>query len=186
MSDKTTITVCRETALKIGKLTRERGLSLLKVASEALDLAAEVVRDGKTPAEVIPLVKLHKVAPVFDMVYMPLGIVAEILKDADADDYLIQFYDYGRELGAALSKEVKLSELLKNGDVLKSLIPARRVEFQRGNLVVMLPPRSGKLAHLFASFLRGLLDGFGCTRHTVSTSSNLIEANVSECVSSEG
>ncbi|ABO09016.1 hypothetical protein [Pyrobaculum calidifontis] len=184
MSDKTTITVCREAALKIGKLARERGLSLLKVASEALDLAAEVVIDGKTPAEVIPLVKLHKVAPVFDMVYMPLGIVAEILKDADA--YLIQFYDYGRDLGAALSRELKLSELLKNGDMLRSLIPARRVEFQRGALVVMLPPRSGKLAHLFASFLRGLLDGFGCTRHTVSTSSNLIEANVSECISSEG
>jgi len=184
MSDKTTITVFKESALKIGKLARERGLSLLKVASEALDLAAEVVRDGKTPAEAIPLVKLHKVAPVFDMVYIPLGIVAEILKDAD--DYLIQFYDYGRDLGAALSKEVKLSELLKNGDALRSLIPARRVEFQRGALVIMLPPRSGKLAHLFASFLRGLLDGFGCTRHTVSTSSNLIEANASECVSSEG
>jgi len=186
MSDKTTITVHKESALKIGKLTKERGLSLFKVASEALDLATEVVKDGKTPADIIPLVKLHRVAPVFDMVYMPLGIVAEILKEADTDVYLIQFYDYGKELGAALSKELKLSELLKNGDVLRSLIPARRVEFQRGTLVVMLPPRSGRLVHLFASFLRGLLDGFGCTRHTVSTSSNLIEANVSECIPSEG
>jgi len=91
-------------------------------------------------------------------------------------------YDYGRELGAALSKEVKLSELLKNGDMLRSLIPARRVEFQRDALLVEPAPESGMPTHLLESFLRGLLDGLRCTQYVVSTRSNLIEVDVSECV----
>ena len=94
-------------------------------------------------------------------------------------------YDYGRDLGAALSKELKLSELLKNGDVLRSLIPARRVEFRRGILFVEPAPERGMPTHLLESFLRGLLDGFRCSRYVVSTQSNFIEVDVSECVSSE-
>jgi len=78
-------------------------------------------------------------------------------------------YDYGRDLGAALSKEVKLSELLKNGDALRSLIPVRRVEFQRGVLVVEPAPESEMPTHILESFLRGLLDGFRCTQYVVST-----------------
>jgi len=91
-------------------------------------------------------------------------------------------YDYGRDLGATLSKEVKLSELLKNGDALRSLIPVRRVEFQRGVLVVEPAPESEMLTHLLESFLRGLLDGFRCTVCCIYAHSNLIEVDVSECV----
>ena len=95
-------------------------------------------------------------------------------------------YDYGRDLGAALSREFKLSELLEGGDVLKSLIPARRVEFKGGVLVVEPASEGGVPAHLLELFLRGLLDGFGCTRYVVSRRLDVVEVDVSECVSSEG
>ncbi|MFN3804666.1 MAG: hypothetical protein ACK4SY_06395 [Pyrobaculum sp.] len=177
--EKTTITVEREAAHLLGRLARERGVSITKVASDAIRLAVEALERGVTIDELRGMWKVQEAVKTFDDVFMPVALLTKILEGISRERLLVEFYEYGKELGVALSQELSIRDLFKNHVVLSVILPARMVRCEMQGEVcisVVLPPRSG-LAEFVAATIRGILDGYNVT-HKVETKSNIIRIHI--------
>jgi hypothetical protein len=182
MSGKTTITVDREVALKFSQAAREFGISALRLASDSLEVAIEALRRGYSPKRLQLLVRTASALESQDAFPLPLHIMAAIFEEVDKDKFKIPLYEAGRALGAALSISVQFQELVRDPQMFKLVLPIRNatcnINGQRCVIDLAFAPTARPLLDLFASYLRGLLDGYGLTNHKLHIKENIIEVAV--------
>jgi len=179
VSGKTTITVDRDVALKFSKATRENGISALRLASDSLELTIEALRYGYNPKRLMLLLKMATSLETEDAFPMPIHMLSSIFEELGLGRYKIPFYEAGKALGTTLSVSIKFHELIQDPLMFKLILPIRNAtcNIKSGSCEVNLAfPLSAKgLMELFASYIRGLLDGYGITSHKVQVKENIIE-----------
>jgi hypothetical protein len=183
MSGKTTITVDREVALKFSQVSREFGISALRLASDSLEAAIEALRRGYSPKRLQLLVRTASALESQDVFPLPLHIIAAIFEEVDIDKFKVPLYAAGRALGAALSISVQFQELVRDPQMFKLVLPIRNatcniINGQRCVIDLAFAPTARPLLELFMSYLRGLLDGYGLTNHKLHIKENIIEITV--------
>jgi hypothetical protein len=182
MSDKTTITVDREVALKFSQVSREFGISALRLASDSLEVAIEALRRGYSPKRLQLLVRTASALESMDVFPLPLHIMAAIFEEVDKDKFKVPLYEAGRALGAALSISVQFQELVRDPQMFKLVLPIRNatcnIKGQTYVIDLAFAPTARPLLDLFVSYLRGLLDGYGLANHKLHIKENIIEVTV--------
>jgi hypothetical protein len=182
MSGKTTITVDREVALKFSQVSREFGISALRLASDSLEVAVEALRRGYSPKRLQLLVRTASALESQDAFPLPLHIMAAIFEEVDIDKFKVPLYEAGRALGAALSISVQFQELVRDPQMFKLVLPIRNatcnIKGQTCVIDLAFAPTARPLLDLFVSHLRGLLDGYGLTNHKLHIKENIIEVTV--------
>jgi hypothetical protein len=182
MSSKTTITVDREVALKFSQVSREFGISALRLASDSLEVAIEALRRGYSPKRLQLLVRTASALESQDAFPLPLHIMAAIFEEVDIDKFKVPLYEAGRALGAALSISVQFQELVRDPQMFKLVLPIRNatcnIKGQTCVIDLAFAPAARPLLDLFVSYLRGLLDGYGLTNHKLHIKENIIEVTV--------
>ncbi len=85
-------------------------------------------------------------------------------------------------MGAALSISAQFQELVRDPQMFKLVLPIRNatcnIKGQTYVIDLALAPIARPLLDLFASYLRGLLDGYGLTNHKLHIKENIIEVTV--------
>ncbi len=108
--------------------------------------------------------------------------MAAIFEEVDKDKFKIPLYEAGRALGAALSISVQFQEPVRDPQMFKLMLPirnaTRNIKGQTYVIDLALTPTTRPLLDLFASYSRGLLDGYGLTNHKLHIKENIIEVTV--------
>ncbi len=184
MSSKTTVTVDREVALKLSQIAREFGISALRLASDSLEVAVEALRRGYSPRRLQLLLHAVTAMESQDVFPLPLHVMVAVFEEVDKDRFKIPMYEVGKALGVALSISVQFHDLVKDPEMFKLILPIRSatcsIKGQRCVIDLAFPPTARPLLELFASYLRGLLDGYGLTNHRIYTKENILEIVVDE------
>ena len=177
--DKTTITVDRDVALRCSKLARELGMSFQKLASDALRIVEEVVKDGGSPMDLLYTWRGMKSMSATDTIALPMTILLKFFEDLQPGKFTPDFYEAGREIGIAMSHEITFADLVKRPLIFKILLPLRSAnnrETEREIISTLaIPPYSKRLTPLFSAYIRGLLDAYGYTQHKIEVREHIIE-----------
>ncbi len=103
--------------------------------------------------------------------------MAAIFEEVDKDKFKIPLYEAGRTLGAALSISVQFQELVRDPQMFKPVLLIRNatcnIKGQTCVIDLAFAPTARPLLELFASHLRGLLDGYGLTNHKLHIKENI-------------
>ena len=152
---RTTIMVPKNVATELSHVAKSRGKTLFFVAGEGLKLAAELIKDGFEPSDLIYFWRLYKILSTMDVIPMPMKLVEEVcttmtttLIRMSMDDrlpsdlreemsktvnVLWDIYErYGHQVGTLIRMEFdNLEELLEAVSRLTRLMAVRHVEVKK-------------------------------------------------------
>lgn len=179
MSGKTTITVDRDIALRFSKASREHGISALRLASDSLELAIEALRYGYSPKRLQLLLKMAISLDTEDVFPVPIHLLSSIFEEIGLSRFKVEFYEAGKSLGTLLSVSIKFHELVQDPLMFKQILPIRNatcnIKTNNCDIHLAFPPSAKLLMELFASYIRGLLDGYNISNHRVQVKENVLE-----------
>lgn len=180
--DKTTITVDRDVALRCSKLARELGIPLQKLASDALRIVEEVMKDGGNATDLVLTWRCVKSITTVDTATLPINILLKIFEDLEPGKYVTDFYTSGKEIGVAMSNEITFADLVKRPYILKTLIPIRYANSKETEseitITLSVPSYVKKLTPLISAYIRGILDAYGYTQHKIDIKEHIIEIKI--------
>jgi hypothetical protein len=180
---KTTVPVDSEVAREVSSMAKTQGFSVVKLASDSLKLAVELLRRGITPTKALEMFRLTEKILAFDVVPVPLSyleLVARKWKTCE-DQEVEQFLrETGEKFGKVVTAEYRtFGEFMATASQFFSMFPVARLSFSKsGNTWRIVFTATGELsAKCLGYFAEEAIKQFGCSVKT-SYEGNIIIAEV--------
>lgn len=180
---RTTVPVDSEVAREISSIAKTQGYSMVSLVSDALKLAAELLKRGITPGKALEMFRLFTITLAFDVVPTPLSYLELIAKKWNIceDEEVISFLkEIGQKFGKIISNEFKnFNEFINIASLFFSMVPVSRLSFSRsGNTWRLVFTSTGKQsAECLRYFAEEAIRQFNCRIKTTS-SGNVIVAEI--------
>ncbi|MEM0462633.1 MAG: hypothetical protein QXJ71_10120 [Pyrobaculum sp.] len=181
---RTTVPVESEVAKEASSVAKAQGYSVVKLASDALKLAVELLRRGITPGKAIEMFRLLEKALAFDVVPVPLSyleLVAKKWKTCEDEEVIAFLKETGAKFGKIAVQDFRsFGEFMAVASQFFSLLPVSRLSFSRsGNTWRIVFAATGEMSvKCLGYFAEEAIRQFGCTVKT-TYESNVIVAEVS-------
>lgn len=181
---RSTVPVEGDVAREVASLAKSHGFSIIRLATDALRLAAEMLKRGVTPANALEMYKLFEKIIAFDVVPVPLSFFEllakkwDICNDPETESYL---RETGEKFAKTLLSEFKtFGELIRAASLLFAQFPTARFNISKaGNIwKIYFAPAGPLSAKCLVYFAEGVIRQFGCTAKI--TLNSVITAEV-EC-----
>jgi hypothetical protein len=132
---KTTVPVDSEVAKEVSSVAKAQGFSVVKLASDSLKLAVELLRRGITPTKALEMFGLTEKILAFDVVPVPLSyleLMARKWKTCE-DQEVEQFLrETGEKFGKVVAAEYRtFGEFMATASQFFSMFPVARLSFSR-------------------------------------------------------
>ncbi|MEM4651268.1 MAG: hypothetical protein QW086_05515 [Pyrobaculum sp.] len=180
---KTTVPVDSEVAKEVSSVAKTQGFSVVKLASDSLKLAVELLRRGITPTKALEMFRLAEKILAFDVVPVPLSyleLVARKWKTCE-DQEVEQFLrETGEKFGKVVAAEYRtFGEFMATASQFFSMFPVARLSFSRsGNTWRIVFTSTGELSvKCLGYFAEEAIKQFGCSVKT-SYEGNIIIAEL--------
>jgi hypothetical protein len=169
---KTTVPVDADVAKEVSSLAKSQGFSVVKLASDSLKLAAELLRRGITPTRAVEMFRLTEKILAFDVVPVPLSYLELLAKKWNVceDEEVKRFLrEVGEKFGKVVAAEYKtFGEFMAVASHFFSMLPVARLSFSRsGNTWRIVFTATGEFSvKCLAYFAEEAIKQFGCTVKT--------------------
>lgn len=180
---RTTVPVESEVAKEISAVAKAQGFSVLRLVSDSLKLAVELLKRGITPTRAVEMFRLMEKVLAFDVVPVPLSYLELLAKKWNTcDDGEVKRYlrEVGEKFGKVLTSEFRtFGELMQVAAQFFSLLPVARVNFSKtGNTWRIVFVSAGETSvKCLGYFAEEAVKQFGCAVR-VEYSGNTIVAEV--------
>jgi len=180
---KTTVPVDSDVAKEVSSVAKTQGFSVVKLVSDSLKLAVELLRRGITPAKALEMFKLFEKVLAFDVVPVPLSyleLVARKWKVCEHQEMERFLREIGEKFGKIVAAEYRtFGELMAVASQFFSMLPVARLSFNRsGNVWRIVFTTTGELSvRCLGYFAEEAIKQFGCSVKT-SYEGNIIVAEV--------
>ncbi|CCC81823.1 hypothetical protein [Thermoproteus tenax] len=165
---KSTVPVEGDVAREVASLARSHGLSVIRLATDSLKLAAEMLKRGITPSNALEMYKLLEKVMAFDAVPVPLSLMELLAKrwnicdDPEVENFL---RETGEKFGKTLLSEFKtFGELVRTASLFLAQFPTARFTINRAGGVwkIYFAPAGPLSAKCLVHFAEGMIRQFGC------------------------
>jgi len=166
---KTTVPVDSDVAKEVSSVAKSQGFSVVKLASDSLKLAVELLRRGITPAKALEMFKLTEKILAFDVVPVPLSyheLVARKWNTCEDQEVQRFLREIGEKFGKVVAAEYRtFGELMATASQFFSMLPVARLSFSRsGNTWRILFTAVGELSvRCLSVFAEEAIKQFGCS-----------------------
>ena len=179
-SERTTVTVDKESLQKLARYARARGLTLYTYVSRILSAAADIAEGGLCPLDLLTYMKFYRVLIPLEPVPVPLSFLLDLVESIDVDKFAEKAKQLGRRTGLVLSKLADIGFIIRVIPLLREvgLIKDgfwRRISDNVIEVVIIGSSGSEKGAALMKEFVRGLLEALGVDKSEILTRENMIE-----------
>lgn len=180
---KTTVPVDSEVAKEVSSVAKSQGFSVVKLVSDSLKLAVELLRRGITPTKALEMFRLTEKILAFDVVPVPLSYLELVAKkwkmceDQEVEQFL---RETGEKFGKVIAAEYRtFGEFMAAASQFFSMLPVARLSFTRsGNTWRIVFTAAGGLSlKCLGYFAEEAIKQFGCSVKT-SYEGNIIVAEV--------
>jgi len=180
---KTTIAVDSDVARELSSAAKSQGFSVVRLASDSLKLAVELLRRGITPTKALEMFRLTEKILAFDVVPVPLSYLELVAKkwkmceDQEVEQFL---RETGEKFGKVIAAEYRtFGEFMATASQFFPMLPVARLSFTRsGNTWRIVFTAAGGLSlKCLGYFAEEAIKQFGCSVKT-SYEGNIIVAEV--------
>ncbi len=180
---KTTVPVDSEVAKEVSSVAKSQGFSVVKLASDSLKLAVELLRRGITPTKALEMFRLTEKILAFDAVPVPLSYLELVARKWNmCDDQEVEQFlrETGEKFGKIIAADYRtFGELMATASQFFSMLPVARLSFSRsGNAWRIVFTAAGELSlKCLSYFAEEAIKQFGCSVKT-SYEGHIIVAEV--------
>lgn len=170
---RTTVPVDSDVAKEVSTMAKSQGFSVVKLASDSLKLAVELLRRGITPSKALDMFKLMEKVLAFDVVPVPLSFLElvarkwKVCEDEEIEKFL---RETGEKFGKVVASEFRsFSEFMAVVSQFFSMLPVARLSFSKsGNTWRIVFTTTGEMSVKFLGFFaEEAIRQFGCSVKTI-------------------
>lgn len=170
---RTTVPVDSDVAKEVSTMAKSQGFSVVKLASDSLKLAVELLRRGITPSKALEMFKLMEKVLAFDVVPVPLSFLElvarkwKVCEDEEIEKFL---RETGEKFGKVVASEFRsFSEFMAVVSQFFSMLPVARLSFSKsGNTWRIVFTTTGEMSVKFLGFFaEEVIKQFGCSVKTI-------------------
>ncbi|ABL87346.1 conserved hypothetical protein [Pyrobaculum islandicum DSM 4184] len=169
---RSTVPVEGDVAREVASLAKSHGFSVVRLATDSLKLAIELMKRGVTPVNALEMYKLLEKIIAFDVVPVPLSFLELLAKKWDiCNNPEIEHYlkEIGEKFGKTLLSEFKnFNEFVRVASLLFAQFPTTRFTINKtGNVWrIYFAPAGPLSARCLARFAEEVIKQFGCVTKT--------------------
>lgn len=180
---RSTLPVEGEVAKEVSNVAKSQGFSVVRLTSDSLKLALELLRRGITPTKALEIFRLVEKVVAFDAVPVPLSYLElaakkwGICNDEEIEKFL---RETGEKFGKIMAEEFRtFGELMSTVTQLLSMFPVARVMYSRSGNVwrIAFTSVGGNSVRCLGVFAEEAIKQFGCSVKT-TYEGNTITAEV--------
>ena len=179
-SERTTVTVDRESLQKLAKYARARGLTLYTYVSRILSAAADIAEGGLCPLDLLTYMKFYRVLIPLEPVPVPLSLLLDLVENTDVNKFTEKAKQLGRKTGLVLLKLADIGFIIRVIPLLREVGLIRdglwrKISDNTIEIIIIGSSGSEKGAVLVKEFISGLLEALGVERREILVKENMIE-----------